>query len=164
MRVIPDILAARLGGATTLCHCWRLLLRDGARLGFTDHDQDLTFDGLTHAAASGLDASDAESSLGFGAAGAEVNGALMAAALTESDLMARRSRPGLWIGCSPRRDCCWILAPSARPCVRTPLLQLKCARWRRPLMSRVGGCIKPRAPQIWATPAALLRSRRRRCR
>ena len=77
MRVIPDILAARLGGATTLCHCWRLLLRDGARLGFTDHDQDLTFDGLTHAAASGLDASDAESSLGFGAAGAEVNGALI---------------------------------------------------------------------------------------
>ena len=90
MRAIPDTLAARLGGATTLCHCWRLLLRDGARLGFTDHDQDLTFDGLTHAAASGLDASDAETSLGFGAAGAEVNGALMAAALTESDLVAGR--------------------------------------------------------------------------
>ena len=90
MRAIPDTLAARLGGATTLCHCWRLVLRDGARLGFTDHDRDLVFDGLTHAAASGLDASEVESALGFAGAGGEVAGALMAAALTEADLAAGR--------------------------------------------------------------------------
>ena len=90
MRAIPDSLAARLGGATTLCHCWRLVLRDGARLGFTDHDRDLTFDGLTHAAASGLDASEVETSLGFAGAGGEVAGALMAAAMTEADLVAGR--------------------------------------------------------------------------
>ena len=54
MRVIPDSLAARLGGATTLCHCWRLVLRDGSRLGFTDHDRDITFDGLSLTGASVL--------------------------------------------------------------------------------------------------------------
>ncbi len=90
MRTIPASLAARLGGATTLCHCWRLVLRDGMRLGFTDHDSDLTFDSLVHAAASGLDASDVETSLGFAAPGGEVAGALMAAALTEADLAAGR--------------------------------------------------------------------------
>ena len=90
MRAVPDILSTRLGGATTLCHCWRLVLRDGARLGFTDHDRDLTFDGVTHAAATGLDASEAETALGFGGAGGEVAGALMAAALTEADLVAGR--------------------------------------------------------------------------
>jgi len=90
MRAIPDALAARLGGATTLCHCWRLVLRDGSRLGFTDHDRDILFDGLTHLAASGLDASEVETTLGFSGAGGEVAGALMAAALTEADLAAGR--------------------------------------------------------------------------
>lgn len=90
MRAIPDALAARLGGATTLCHCWRLVLRDGSRLGFTDHDGDILFDGLTHLAASGLDASEVETTLGFSGAGGEVAGALMAAALTEADLAAGR--------------------------------------------------------------------------
>ncbi len=90
MRAIPDALSVRLGGATTLCHCWRLVLRDGTRLGFTDHDRDLTFDGLTHAAASGLDASEAETALGFAGVGGEIAGALMAAALTEADLAAGR--------------------------------------------------------------------------
>ena len=90
MRAIPDSLAARLGDATTLCHCWRLVLRDGTRMGFTDHDRDLVFDGLTHAAASGLDASEVETSLGFAGAGGEVAGALTAAAMTEADLVAGR--------------------------------------------------------------------------
>ena len=90
MLSVPDALAARLGGATTLCHCWRLVLRDGSRIGFTDHDQDLVFDGLTHAAASGLDASEVETSLGFAATGGEVAGALMAAALCEGDLAGGR--------------------------------------------------------------------------
>ena len=90
MRNIPDALATRLSGATTLCHCWRLVLRDGSRIGFTDHDRDLQFDGLTHAAATGLEASEVEASLGFAAAGGEVAGALMAAALGEVDLAGGR--------------------------------------------------------------------------
>ena len=90
MRMVPDTLVGRLSAATTLCHCWRLVLRDGSRIGFTDHDQDISFDGLVHAAASGLDASEVETSLGFAAPGGEVAGALMAAALSEADLSAGR--------------------------------------------------------------------------
>jgi hypothetical protein len=44
MRAIPEALASHIaGGVTTLCRCWRLTRRDGAVLGFTDHDRDLTF-------------------------------------------------------------------------------------------------------------------------
>ena len=45
-------------GATTLCWCWRLTRRDGMRLGFTDHDRDLAFDGTTFEAAAGFTASE----------------------------------------------------------------------------------------------------------
>ena len=60
MRNLPPGLAAHLeGGATTLCHAWKLLRRDGAVLGFTDHDRDLAFGGTTFAARTGLDAAEA---------------------------------------------------------------------------------------------------------
>ena len=38
-------------GATTLAWCWKVERRDGTILGFTDHDLDLSFDGVTFAAA-----------------------------------------------------------------------------------------------------------------
>jgi uncharacterized phage protein (TIGR02218 family) len=65
-------------------------LRDGTRLGFTDHDGDLTFDGTTFLAASGLDPSAIESDLGFVVGGGEVSGALTAAALSEADIVGGR--------------------------------------------------------------------------
>lgn len=87
MRDVSPTLAARLrGGATTLCHVWKLTRRDGAVMGFTDHDRDLTLDGVTYAARSGFDAAEAESALGLSAPAADVAGALSDAALTESDL------------------------------------------------------------------------------
>jgi len=87
MRDLPPDLAAHLaGGATTLCHCWSLTRRDGARLGFTDHDRDLSFGGLTYAARSGLEAAEASTELGFAIGGGEVAGALSAVGLTEADI------------------------------------------------------------------------------
>ncbi len=86
MRAIPDQLGPRLSGATTLCHCWRLTLRDGTRLGFTDHDRDLAFDHSIFSAGAGLDATAVDSELGFASAGCEVAGALMSAAITEADI------------------------------------------------------------------------------
>ena len=54
MREIPEELAARIeSGAATLCHAWIVERADGARLGFTDHDRDLTIDGVVCRAASG---------------------------------------------------------------------------------------------------------------
>ena len=89
MRTIPPGLAAHLErGATTLCHCWKLLRRDGAAFGFTDHDRDLAFGGTTFAARTGLEAAEATAELGFAVGGGEVSGALVSAGITEDDLAA----------------------------------------------------------------------------
>ena len=89
MKALPPGLAAHLeGGAATLCHAWRLLRRDGAAFGFTDHDRDLTFGGTTFAARTGLDAAEATQELGFAVGGGEVSGALVSAGITEDDLSA----------------------------------------------------------------------------
>ena len=87
MRELPPALAAHLaGGATTLCHCWALTRRDGLRLGFTDHDRDLVFGGLTYAARSGLEAAEASAELGFAIGGGEVAGALTATGVSKADI------------------------------------------------------------------------------
>jgi uncharacterized phage protein (TIGR02218 family) len=87
MRTIPQNLAAHLaGGATSLCHCWRLVRRDGQAFGFTDHDRDLVFGGVTFAARAGLEAAEASAELGFAVGGGEVSGALVSAGLTEDDI------------------------------------------------------------------------------
>ena len=89
MRDIPADFAARLaGGVTTLCRCWALTRRDGLRLGFTDHDRDLAFGGLTYAARTGLEAAEASAELGFAVSGGDVAGALTALGLTEADIAA----------------------------------------------------------------------------
>jgi uncharacterized phage protein (TIGR02218 family) len=89
MRTIPPALAAHLNrGATALCHCWKLLRRDGAAFGFTDHDRDLAFGGVTFAAQTGLETVEATAELGFAVGGGEVSGALVSAGLTEDELSA----------------------------------------------------------------------------
>jgi uncharacterized phage protein (TIGR02218 family) len=92
MRSIPNDLAAELAsGATTLCRCWKALRRDGRGYGFTDHDRDIAFDGVVFTAATGLEASEAESLLGLAVGGGEIAGALQAATVSEADISA-----GLW--------------------------------------------------------------------
>jgi len=87
MRTIPASLASHLASGTTrLCRCWRLSRRDGAVFGFTDHDRDLAFGGVTYAAASGLAPSEAERQLGLAVSSGEISGALTAAAITEADI------------------------------------------------------------------------------
>ena len=87
MRDLPPDLAAHLaGGSTTLCHCWSLTRRDGATLGFTDHDRDLAFSGLTFAARSGLEAAEVSAELGFAVGGGEVAGALTSLGIADADV------------------------------------------------------------------------------
>ena len=77
MRTLAAGLAAHLaGGATTLCNCWKLAPINGAALGFTDHDRDVAFDGVTYEAQAGFDASEIESSLGLSVDNLEATGAL----------------------------------------------------------------------------------------
>lgn len=91
MRAIPPDLQARLdSGCTSLATCWILRRTDGVTLGFTEHDLDLTVDGVVCRAASGFDASAAAEKLGFAAGTAEVAGALVDAAITAADIRAGR--------------------------------------------------------------------------
>lgn len=84
----PDFAAHLAGGTTTLAWCWRLVRRDGAVLGFTEHDRDLAFGGTVYEAAGGFTASALESTNGLNTDNLDVAGALASARLDESDLAA----------------------------------------------------------------------------
>jgi uncharacterized phage protein (TIGR02218 family) len=89
VKTFSSALQAHLdGGATTLAWCWMLTLASGEVMGFTDHDRDLTFGGLTYAAQSGFTASEMEGALGFATANLDVAGALDDQRLSEVRLRA----------------------------------------------------------------------------
>ncbi|MDJ1007525.1 MAG: DUF2163 domain-containing protein [Paracoccaceae bacterium] len=88
---LSDALEAHLrSGATTLCRCWGLTRKDGVRLGFTDHDTDLAFEGFDFRAGTGLTASALEQTSGLSVNNTEAVGALSSAAVTGADLAAGR--------------------------------------------------------------------------
>jgi len=87
MKTLPTGMQAHLDtGATTLCRCWQITRRDGTTLGFTDHDEDLAFGGVTFEAASGFTATAVESSLGLNVDNLDVIGALDSNSLNDTDL------------------------------------------------------------------------------
>ena len=89
MKTLSPGLAAHLAsGATTLATCWKLTRADGAAMGFTDHDRDLAFDGLTYEAAGGFTATALENSSGLAVDNLDVAGALSSARIEEGDLAA----------------------------------------------------------------------------
>lgn len=91
MKPVSPALAQHLSGeVTTLARCWVLNRLDGVVFGFTDHDRDIVFGGVTFRAATGLDAAEASAELGFAVGGGDVAGALNSAGLTEDDLAAGR--------------------------------------------------------------------------
>ncbi|GLK50709.1 DUF2163 domain-containing protein [Maricaulis virginensis] len=89
----PALEAALASGVTTLCWCWRVTRRDGPVFGFTDHDRDLTVDGLVFLAGSGFGGADRECTAGFAPGQTGLAGALDAETVTQADLEA-----GLWSG------------------------------------------------------------------
>ncbi len=89
MKTLAAGLQAHLDtGATTLCWCWRITRRSGERLGFTDHDRDLVFDGTTFEAATGFTASEIRDSIGLSVDNLEVESALVSTRLSEAALAA----------------------------------------------------------------------------
>src|SRR5436305_13964703 len=91
MRPIPFALQARLdSGVTTLARCWKVVRRDGAVMGFTDHDRDLVLDGVSCRAGTGFAASEATSRFDLSVDGAEISGALADQSLSDADLAAGR--------------------------------------------------------------------------
>lgn len=77
-------------GATTVCHAWRIRRGDGVVMGFTDHDRDLSFDGVTFRADTGLTALALQQGTGLAVDNTEAIGALSDAAIREADVEAGR--------------------------------------------------------------------------
>lgn len=91
MRSIDPELQARLdSGATRLCRCWLVRRRDGVSFGFTDHDEDVRFGGVTYRASTGMDATAIQTATGLSVDNAQAMGALTAAAVREEDVAAGR--------------------------------------------------------------------------
>lgn len=89
MRELPPGMQDHLdAGATTLCRCWRLTRADGLVLGFTDHDESLSFDGTLFEAATGFQASETVSGLGLSVDNTDIEGALSSESLNETALSA----------------------------------------------------------------------------
>lgn len=78
------------GGATTLARAFAVSRKDGIVLGFTDHDRDLAFGGITFRADSGLTAKAVQQATGLSVDNSEAFGALRSDAITEADILAGR--------------------------------------------------------------------------
>lgn len=90
MAISAEFQAHLSTGNTTLARCWALTRRDGMVLGFTDHDRDLSFDGITFKAETGLTARALMQSTGLSIDNSEALGGLSSAAVTEADITAGR--------------------------------------------------------------------------
>ncbi|WP_417259018.1 DUF2163 domain-containing protein [Celeribacter sp.] len=87
----PSAMKAHLeSGNTTVARCWALTRRDGIVHGFTDHDLDLSFEGITFKADTGLTAQALEQTTGLSVDNTETLGALSSAAVDERDIEAGR--------------------------------------------------------------------------
>jgi uncharacterized phage protein (TIGR02218 family) len=91
-KTIPVLLEAHyLLRRRTLTVLLEITRRDGEVFGFTEHDRNLTIDGVQFPAASGLDLAAVETSSSLAQQGNSTDGALTSAAITQADLEA-----GVW--------------------------------------------------------------------
>lgn len=77
-------------GVTTVCRAWLVQRKDGATFGFTDHDEDLGFEGYLFNASTGMTARALQQSTGLSVDNTEVVGGLSDVSITDADLNAGR--------------------------------------------------------------------------
>lgn len=97
-----DLFAHLKTGVTHTCRCWELRRTDGVRLGFTDHDCPLSFDGLTFTPQGGLTARALASSAGLSVDNTSALGVLSDARISEADIAAGRfdgAEVTVWLVC-----------------------------------------------------------------
>ncbi|MBO9472027.1 DUF2163 domain-containing protein [Shimia sp. R10_1] len=85
-----ELLAHLQSGATTVARAWGIVRKDGVRLGFTDHDRDLSFEGFEFRASTGLTASALEQGTGLAVDNSEAVGVLSDASVRSEDIAAGR--------------------------------------------------------------------------
>jgi len=90
MAMIDTLQAHMASGLATTCRCWAVTRSDGVVHGFTDHDMDLSFDGVTFRADTGLTAQALEQSTGLSVDNTEAIGALSSVSISEADIRAGR--------------------------------------------------------------------------
>jgi uncharacterized phage protein (TIGR02218 family) len=73
-------------GLTTIAHAWAIERKDGVILGFTDHDRDLVFNGITYRADTGLSALSLAQSTGLSVDNTEAIGALSDLSIREDEI------------------------------------------------------------------------------
>ncbi len=73
-------------GLTTVAHAWAIERQDGVVLGFTDHDRDLDFEGVTFRADTGLSALSLAQSTGLSVDNTEALGALSDISIREDEI------------------------------------------------------------------------------
>lgn len=89
MKQISTELKTHLGQEVmTIATCWKVTRRDGVVLGFTDHDADIVFDGVSYLAASGFTPTAIESSAQLSVDNLDIEGMLDASVITEADILA----------------------------------------------------------------------------
>lgn len=92
MKTVSANLKTHLAGSTlTLAYLWLCNLSNGAVHAFTDHDQDIVFNGVTYLAATGFTASKIATTAALNVDNLEVQGMLNSATITDADLLA-----GIW--------------------------------------------------------------------
>src|SRR6056297_269125 len=86
-----EALAAHLGtGVSTTCRAWALMRRNGAVMGFTDHDRALHFEGIEFRPETGMSARAVAAGTGLAVNNTEALGALSDTAIREADIEAGR--------------------------------------------------------------------------
>jgi len=89
MKSISAALEAHIGlETTTLSTCWRVERTDGVILGFTDHDRNIVYDGVTYEADTGVTRSGVKSSGDMSVDQLDVMGLLESDKITRADILA----------------------------------------------------------------------------
>lgn len=79
------------GRVTTLAHLWLITRTDNQVFGFTSHNENITYDGVTYVAAYGFNPSSLSSGAGLAVSNTELTAVFNASYMTEADL-----RAGVW--------------------------------------------------------------------
>lgn len=87
MKSISTALSLHLDGeVTTLASCWRIVRRDGQEFFFTDHDQDILFEGNVYEAESSYDRTAVANSSDMSVDNMDVAGILDSEKISEEDM------------------------------------------------------------------------------
>ena len=81
-----NLLTHLKGGLTTVCRAWAITRKDGLILGFTDHDKDLTWEGVTFRANAGLTAFALQQTSGLSVDNTDALGAFRDEAIKETEI------------------------------------------------------------------------------